>query len=150
MRPQCLRSSAGYLVLLVSILVSVVTIGYLGQAAEAAEGQRKVQQDQTRISALYAAESALLMTESLIVENPQNIPPSGTWRAVRLTSSQASARAEILHSPETPNALSILVRSRARQGNDGTQVIIRSSWQKDQNTWRCVGRSLLTNEIDRT
>lgn len=72
------RSEQGYLLVLVAICMSILSLSYLRLASSAAVADDKAENEVARLSALYAAESGLVIAEQKLAE-AKTAPPVGTW-----------------------------------------------------------------------
>lgn len=137
------RGQGGYLVLLVSVLVSLLTVSFLRHAAGAAQARSEATMEEARVAALYAAESALTLAESRLPEAWEGLPPSGTWRAFRFEESRAAARVELSYDPIARDFITIKARSRVQRSGAVVQLSIEAVWQYDSESgWSCRGRRL--------
>ncbi len=135
------RRERGYLVLLVSVLVSVLTISFLRHAASAAQARSEAFEEEARTAALYAAESVLQFAEQRLPDSPGELPPPGTWRAFRLEGSQTVGRLELSYDPSSPETIIVTARSRAHRANSAVQFAIEAHWQYlPESGWVCRGR----------
>ncbi len=72
------RSQQGYLLVLVAICMSILSLSYLRLASSAAVADDKAENEVARLSARYAAESGLVVAEQKLIG--MKAPPAvGTW-----------------------------------------------------------------------
>lgn len=72
--------SRGYLLVLVAICVSILSLSYLRLASSAAISDDKMENEVARVTARYAAESGLILMEHKLAKLKAP-PPSGAWFA---------------------------------------------------------------------
>lgn len=100
----------GYLLVLVAVCVSLLSISFLRLAASSARSDDESEGEVAEMAALYAAESGLVAAE-LKFRNLQNPPPAGQWFVGSLRSSGARYEVDV-QAGAVKNQFSVLCKGQ--------------------------------------
>lgn len=133
------RAARGYLLVLVAICVSILSLSYLKLAAAAAISDDFAENEAARLAARYAAESGLVLAEQKLA-SLKSAPSSGSW----LSGELLNARFKVSVSTEgSPKGIFRVISVGTSPGEAGALVtrtmegVVKPGPGK---TWRVVER----------
>lgn len=115
------RRPHGYLLVLVAVCASILTLSLLRLTASAAHSDDAVEAKVAGTAAYYAAESGLLAAEIQLETLKAGPPPRGVWFSGGLSTSTSRFKVEVQSDPKTPKKFQI--RSTGQSSSDGEAVI---------------------------
>lgn len=114
------RRPAGYLLVLVAVCVSMLSISFLRLAASSGQADDDAEAEVASTVAYYAAESGLVEAE-LRLANAKAAPPPGPWLVGTLVGSNGRYSVEVV--PASAGATGFLLRSTGKTEGEGARVI---------------------------
>lgn len=114
-----LRRSKGYLLVLVAVCVSMLSISFLRLAAKSAAADDDAEEEVGAYAAYYAAESGMLAAEQKLQKMPSS-PPTGQWLVGELETSGARFVVDVTRGA-TPAEFT--VRSKGQIDGEGAKKI---------------------------
>ena len=110
----------GYLLVLVAVCVSMLSITLLRLAAKSAAADDEAEEEVASYAAYYAAESGLLAAEQKLDKMP-TAPPAGPWLTGSLETSGARYVVEV--TPGSNPKTEIILRSKGQIEGEGAKKI---------------------------
>lgn len=114
------RRPKGYLLVLVAVCVSMLSISFLRLAANSAKADDDAEGEVAASAAYYAAESGLVAAE-LKLRKLQAAPPAGQWLASSLGTSGARYVVEVI--PGSNPKKEFAIRSIGQIGSEGNKKV---------------------------
>ncbi len=115
------RRPRGYLLVLLAVCASILTLSFLRLAASAALSDDAVEKKVATTAAYYAAESGLLAAETRLTTLGASPPPKGVWFSGSFSTSTSRFKVEVQSDPKVPKKFQI--RSTGQGSSDGEAVI---------------------------
>lgn len=139
-RAQTLRAR-GYLIPVLSICVTILTLGFLSLSAYTARVEDRVEERRARLSSFYAAESGLLLAQHSLIGKAA--PPQGVWLAGELSMSFSRYRVEVLPADYGPNGFTVRAVGQS-VGEQGALVLVELVARLEKvpgDGWKVVWRT---------
>lgn len=135
------RRPGGYLLVLVAVCVSLLSISFLRLAADAAKVDDRAELEVAQQMAAYAAESGLLLARQQLVRGSE-LPPVGPWLMGTLELSQARYSVEVRSHEDSASGLTLLCtgRSEAGAGQVVTSVLEAGLRKGKKGDWQVQAR----------
>ncbi len=128
--------SHGYLLVLVAVCVSMLSISFLRLAAKSARADDDAEEEVGQCAAYYAAESGLLAAELKLRKQPAP-PAGGQWLVGALETSGARYTVDV--TPDAKSKTEFVIRSKGQVDGEGgkklTSIIEAEVAQGPGKTW---------------
>jgi hypothetical protein len=116
----CHRGRAGYLLVLVAVCVSILSISFLRLAANSGAADDDAEMEYAMCAATYAAESGLLAAE-LKLTGLTTPPPAGVWLVGAFPTSGTRYTVEVVPGANPKTEFGLVVKGQA-SGEGGRKV----------------------------